>query len=280
MKVGYIGLGSMGGDQVRRIAKSDLDLTVYDVSEKAREEFSKTTRVAGSLAEAVCGADVIQICVRDIQQVNDVLFGAGGLAAHAKANAVIVVHSTIAAVDLEAIAHRLADRGLKVCDAPVTRTSMDADGRFVLTMVGGDAESFERIRPVLECFSTDVLHVGRAGSAMALKMVNNMMTWSQLVIGHLTWRLASAYDISFEHLKRVTKANGNLTMVTEAFLSGASNEDLMKDPDRRSFLESQAGIGDKDLGLAIAAGRAASMDMRMIEVARQLLPEAMLGPQN
>lgn len=277
MKVAYIGLGSMGGDQVKQIAKSDLDLCVYDVSEKARAIFAEITQVADSAADAVANADAIHICVRDSDQVNDVLFGSGKVVEFAKRGAVVAIHSTIAAKDVELLSARLADSGLTVCDSPVTRTTMDASGRFVMTMVGGTSDSVERIKPVLNTYSTDIIHVGQPGAAAALKMANNMMTWTQIVVGYLTWQLSEAYGVSFEHLKKVTKANGNLTMVTEAFLSGAADESTLKNPDHFAFLESQAGIGNKDLQLAIAAGSSAELDMRMIEIAQQLLPEAMLG---
>ena len=99
MKVAYIGLGSMGGDQVKQIAKSDLDLCVYDVSEKARAIFAEITQVADSAADAVANADAIHICVRDSDQVNDVLFGSGKVVEFAKRGAVVAIHSTIACSD-------------------------------------------------------------------------------------------------------------------------------------------------------------------------------------
>ena len=76
MKVAYIGLGSMGGDQARLIARSEHDLTVYDVSEKARDGFREIATVADGIGSAVEDAEVVHVCVRDADQVRDVLFGA------------------------------------------------------------------------------------------------------------------------------------------------------------------------------------------------------------
>ncbi len=267
----------MGGDQARLIAKSDHDLTVFDVFPGAREKFRDIARVADSVAEAVQDADLVQVCVRDAQQVNDVLFGEGDAVAHAKPGALILVHSTIDVAGVQAIADKVQQAGLRFGDAPVTRTAPSADGRFVLTMFGGDDEAFALAQPVLETFSTQALHVGKVGAAMALKIANNMMTWAQLVIGDLTFQLAQSHDISFEHLKTVTKANGNLTMVTELFLSGARANMAGLTPEQREFNVSQAGIGEKDLQLAIDAGAANGLDMRMIEIAQKLLRPAMTG---
>jgi len=277
MKIAYIGLGSMGGDQARLIARSEHELTVFDVSPNARERFRGIATVADSIASAVKDADIVQICVRDAAQVNDVLFGDGKVASTAKPGTPVVVHSTIDIESVQSISTQLEKHGLPFADAPVTRTRLDGDGRFVLTMYGGDADSFEKARPVLETFSTDVLHVGGCGAAMALKIANNMMTWTQLVIGSLTFQLVDSFGITFDHLKTVTKANGNLTPTTEAFLGGTRADPAGLSPERREFILSQAGIGEKDLTLAIDAGRATSIDMRMIEIARELLRTSMLG---
>lgn len=279
MKVAYIGLGSMGGDQARQIAKSEHDLTVFDVFESAREKFRDLATVAGSAEAAVSEADVVQICVRDMQQVEDVLFNAGNVAAAARPGALIALHSTIDVDSVKALAARLAEHDLKLADAPVTRTAPDAEGRFVLTMFGGDAASFERAQPVLETFSTGVLHVGECGAAMALKIANNMMTWTQLVIGDLVYQMAAAHDINWDHVKAVTKANGNLTPVTEAFLSGSRSNRESLSEEQWEFVISQAGIGEKDLALAIDACAPDGIDTRMMQVARELLRGAMTGTQ-
>lgn len=275
MKVAYIGLGSMGGDQARQIAKSDIDLTVFDLFEGARDKFRDIANVAESLPEAVKGADVIHVCVRDAAQVEDVLFGEGKVTRSAKPGALIVVHSTVDVATCHALDEKLKNLGFVFAEAPVTRTSLDEDGRFVLTMFGGDAVSFNLALPILQTFSTDVLHVGGTGAAMALKIANNMMTWAQLVVGDLVFQLAESHGVSFEHLQKVTKANGNLTMVTEAFLGGARANPESLTQEHIEFITSQAGIGEKDLALAIEASEASGIDTRIAEVARELLRPVM-----
>lgn len=276
MRVAYIGLGSMGGDQARLIARSAHDLTVFDVSAEARDRFQGMASVADSIAAAVADAELIHVCVRDKAQVNAVLFDAGGVASGARTGALVIVHSTIDVAGVREIAQQLKESGLLFADAPVTRTRLDGDGRFVLSMFGGDEASFARARAVLETFSTDVLHVGECGAAMALKIANNMMTWTQLVVGDLVFQLARSHGIQWEHLKAVTRANGNLTPVTEAFLGGARANPLPLTPSQLAFNASQAGIGEKDLALAIAACASHGIDTRMLDVARELLRPAMV----
>ncbi len=277
MKTAYIGLGSMGGDQARLVAASEHDLAVFDVVEATRESFRGSARVADSAQAAVADAEVIQICVRDLAQVEDVLFGSGKVAEAAAPGALIVLHSTIDVDSVRALADKLAARNLELADAPVTRTALGSDGKFVLTMFGGSAEAFARALPVLETFSTDVLHVGDCGAAMALKIANNMMTWAQLVVGDLVFQMAHNHGIDWEHVKAVTRANGNLTPVTEAFLGGSRSNRATLSDEQWDFVVSQAGIGEKDLSLAIDACRASGIDTRMIEVARELVRPAMTG---
>jgi len=277
MKVAYIGLGSMGGDQARLIARSEHALTIFDVSVDAREQFREIATVADSIEAAVRNTDIVQICVRDVHQVDDVLFGEGKVASTARAGTLVIVHSTIDVESVHRISRKLNEHGLVFADAPVTRTRLSGDGRFVLTMFGGDDESFNKARPVLDTFSTETLHVGGCGAGMALKIANNMMTWTQLVVGDLVFQLASSHQVKWEHLKAVTKANGNLTPVTEAFLGGARANPLPLTANQLAFNVSQAGIGEKDFELAIEACRANAIDTRIIELARELLRPAMVG---
>ncbi len=276
-KVAYIGLGSMGADQARLIANSEHELTVFDVSNESRAAFSGLAKVADSVRSAVAQAEIIQICVRDIDQVNDVLFGAGQACEAAQPGALVLLHSTVDVASVHTVEERLQQQGLAFADAPVTRTRQHGDGQFVLTMLGGSSDAFELARPVLDTFSTDVLHTGACGSAMALKIANNMMTWMQLVTGALTFQLASQFNISYKHLSQVTKANGNLTPVTEAFLGGSRSSPEGLSPEHYEFALSQAGIGEKDLTLAIEACQAGAIDTRMMDIARELLRPAMLN---
>src|SRR3546814_8107541 len=68
-------------------------------------------------------------------------------------------------------------------DAPVTRTEMGKDGPFVFCMLGGDEAVKDRVQQVLDAFSTNTMHVGPLGSAMALKICNNLVSWCEIMLG-------------------------------------------------------------------------------------------------
>src|SRR5690606_2192357 len=146
-KIGFIGLGSMGGDQARELAKLQLDLTVYDVFPQALARFEGRAKLAGSMAEVGQDADGVGICVRDDAQVLECV---DAVLPAMKRGAILLIHSTIKPKTAQNIAERAAAVGVEVIDAPVTRTEMTKDGPFVFCMTGGDEALAARVQPVLD----------------------------------------------------------------------------------------------------------------------------------
>ncbi len=276
MRVGFVGLGSMGGDQARLLAKATFDLTVYDTSAAAMQAFEGKAKLAESLSTVGRHADIVGVCVRDDQQVREVLEGDGGLFESMSAGSVILIHSTIRPETVVDLAEKASRRGITVIDAPVTRTAMQAGGRFVFTMTGGAEEITERVRPVLEVFSTDIIHVGKLGSALVLKICNNLVTWVELLVARQAFKLADAGGVSTEKLATVMKRNGALTPSMGALVEGAKRSQGSEEQ-RRAFMESQGRIGEKDLELAIELGAALSVPVPTAIHAREFVKNAMLG---
>lgn len=272
LRVGFIGLGSMGGAQARCLANSGFDLAVFDVHPPTLQAFAQSARLAASVAELGRSADVVGVCVRDDAQVRETLEGPDGLLANMRPGTIVLVHSTVSAETVHALAAQAAARGIELLDAAVSRTRMNASGPFVAVMAGGDAAALERARPVLDAYATDVFHAGPVGAGVAMKIVNNLVTWSGIVTAAQAFRLAAAGGVDLAVLQALMSANGNLTPVTRAFsarFTGAATD--------RAFQESQAGIGDKDLQLAAEFARAVGADVPVAEQARSYLPTAMLG---
>lgn len=272
LRVGFIGLGSMGGAQARCLANSGFDLAVFDVHPPTLQAFAQSARLAASVAELGRSADVVGVCVRDDAQVRETLEGPDGLLANMRPGTIVLVHSTVSPETVHALAAQAAARGIELLDAAVSRTRMNASGPFVAVMAGGDAAALERARPVLDAYATDVFHAGPVGAGVAMKIVNNLVTWSGIVTAAQAFRLAAAGGVDLAVLQALMSANGNLTPVTRAFsarFTGAATD--------RAFQESQAGIGDKDLQLAAEFARAVGADVPVAEQARSYLPTAMLG---
>jgi 3-hydroxyisobutyrate dehydrogenase len=270
-KIGFIGLGSMGGDQARELAKLQLDLTVYDVFPQALAKFEGRAKLAGSMAEVGQDADVVGICVRDDAQVLECV---DALLPAMKRGAILLIHSTIKPKTAQNIAERAAAVGVEVIDAPVTRTEMTKDGPFVFCMTGGDEALAARVQPVLDAFSTNTMHIGPPGSAMALKICNNLVSWCGIMLGIEVADVAEASGVPMDKLLTVMKRNGNLTPPMAGFVDFRNNPG---DAARRAFFASQAGIGEKDLSLAEELAASANAASPLTSHSKTLVKKKLLA---
>lgn len=271
-RVGFIGLGSMGGDQARCLAASDVDLMVFDVYAPALQAFTGKARLASSIAELGEHAEIVGVCVRDDQQVRDTLEGPAGLLANLRPGAMVLVHSTVNPETIHALAEQAEARGIALHDASVSRTRMQVEGPFVAIMFGGSAEALEKARPVLSAYATDIFHAGPLGAGVAMKIVNNMVSWTSIVMITQAVRLAQAGGVDLSVLMELMTSNGNLTPITRAVSGG-----LIKGRRDMVFQESQAGIGDKDLQLAEVFARFAGVEVPLATEVRRTLRDAMVG---
>jgi 3-hydroxyisobutyrate dehydrogenase len=275
MRIGFIGLGSMGGDQARQLAKADPDLTVYDAVPSAMKSFEGKARLANSIAEVGRDADVVGVCVRDDKQVREVLEGHAGLMAVMPVGSVIAIHSTVRPQTILDLAAQALARQVTVIDAAVSRTVLKGDGPFVVTMTGGEEAVTRRIRPMLEKFSTDILHVGPLGSAMVLKITNNLVSWMSIVISRQAYDLAKAGGVGADKLTQIMTQNGNLSPTMAAYLAMPENLKGSK-AEQEAFCASQAGIGRKDLELAASVAAELNVAVPSALHARELVHRAML----
>ena len=278
MKVAYVGLGSMGAPQARLIARGGHELAVYDAFPAARDAFHGIARLASSAGDAARGAECACVCVRDDQQVKEVVLGEAGLIDTLAPGTLVMVHSTVEIATLHQLQAKLEPCGIALVDAPVSRTRRTDDEAFVFTMLGGEARDVERARKVVETFSTDIDHVGPLGAGMAAKIANNLVTWTHLVVGSQAVALAARQGVPYEKLRRLMTANGNLTPTVGALLDGKHNSPPGANPAYDQFRASQAGIGEKDLDLAIDCSRAAGMRGALMSEVRDLVRATMTAP--
>ena len=244
MKVGFIGLGSMGYGQAMLLAKSEHELAVFDAFPAAIARFEGVARLATSLADVAKDADVIGVCVRDDAQVNEC---ADGLIPAMKADSVLLVHSTVNPKTMIALAERGAARNIHVLDASVTRTIIAQDAPFVFCMLGGDEAIVKRVQSVLDAYSTDTIIAGPIGAGMAMKIANNLVSWSQIMIGLEAFEMAEAAGVSTDKLLTVMTKNGVLTPPMGGFIKMRASRGEKATAD---IIESQSPVGEKDLSLA------------------------------
>ncbi len=268
--VGFIGLGSMGGDQARELAKLDLPLTVFDVFPKAMERFEGKATLARDIAEVGANSDCVGICVQDDKQV---LACVEPLLPAMKPGSVLLIHSTVRPATVIGIAERAAERGISVMDASVTRTEMTKDGPFVYCMLGGDEAVMQRVQKVLDAFSTNTLHVGPIGSAMALKICNNLVSWCEIMLGLEAVEIAEAAGVPIDKLLTVMKRNGVMSPPMQGFIAFRQDPG---DQQRRDMMKVQAGIGEKDLALADELAKGVGAPSPITSHVRNFVKQAVL----
>jgi L-threonate 2-dehydrogenase len=173
--VGLIGLGLLGSAVAGRLRAAGHEVVGHDVvAERNRALEAIGGRAVTSAAAVAEVADPVCVVLPSLTAVEEVVLGARGVAAGARGRTVVQM-STISPALTERLAQACATRGVAFLDCPISGTSgMVARGDGII-FVGGDRAVYERWRPLLETILPRAVHVGRAGQAMVLKLVANLL---------------------------------------------------------------------------------------------------------
>jgi len=174
-RVGFIGLGIMGGPMAAHLLAAGYELTAWNrTAAKAEPLAAAGARVAGSPAEVAAASEVTFTCVTASADVEAVVLGPGGVIEGATPGSIVVDCSTIAPATARKVHARLAERGVAMLDAPVSGGDVGAKAGTLAIMVGGDAETFERALPVLRAIGKTIVHVGPPGAGQVVKLCNQV----------------------------------------------------------------------------------------------------------
>ena len=176
-KVGFIGVGTMGAPMARNVAKGGHRVKAFDLDKAAVERLADAgIEPAASAVEAARDADVVITMLPNSSHVEKAAFGEGGFAEVLARDALYIDMSTIAPATTDAIAARMAERGIAMVDAPVGRQQSHAVAGKLLIMAGGAPEHVERARPILSLMGDTIIHCGKVGMGSRMKIVNNYMS--------------------------------------------------------------------------------------------------------
>jgi 3-hydroxyisobutyrate dehydrogenase len=178
-RIGFIGLGNMGGPMARNLLAKGHEVAVFDLSEAAlvAAETAGARRAESALA-ATKGTDVVLTMLPAGAHVEAVYLGSTDqrcLLDQLAPGTLLLDCSTIAAETARSLAQAAAARGLIMLDAPVSGGVGGAEAGTLTFMVGGDGDALERARPVLEAMGKNIFHAGPAGAGQVAKMCNNML---------------------------------------------------------------------------------------------------------
>ena len=154
MKVGFIGLGSMGLPMAQRLLAEGHDVSLYVWRQATLEPFAgEAVTIAATPSAMDPTLEAVGICVFDAAGVEEVLFGADGLVETLQPGCVVLVHSTVSPTQIQQIAERAAGYGLRVLDVPVSGGAPRAIVGELTIMVGGDPGAIEDARGMLDSLS-------------------------------------------------------------------------------------------------------------------------------
>jgi 3-hydroxyisobutyrate dehydrogenase len=263
MKIGFIGLGTMGAPMARNLLRAGFEVTVHNRT-RDRElslEALGASRAADP-AGAAEGTDVVVTNVSDTPDVEHVLFGPRGVATSAREGCIVVDMSTISPDATRDFGARLAERGVRLVDAPVSGGSEGAEHGTLTVMVGGDEADVAAVRPLLDVLGSTVTHVGGLGAGQATKAVN------QVIVGGMYAAVAEGVVLGM--------ASGlDMEKVLEAISSGACRSwvlenragNMLRDEHPLGF---RVALHRKDLGIALDSAARVGVELPVARLVRAM----------
>lgn len=201
---GVIGLGEMGGPIVEHWLDEGYEVHAFDLDE---EKVAAAADAGAEPADSMCSladaCDVVLIVVGTGDQVEEVLFGDDGVVDGVGGDDVVVVSSTVHPEQCVDWADRLPD-GVSLVDAPIAR-GRAIERRNALVFAGGPDDAIDRVSPLVEVFSDDIVHLGDTGTGQMGKAANNHLLWACHTANYDALRLADAYGVDTEKLREGLK---------------------------------------------------------------------------
>lgn len=243
-RVGFIGLGIMGRPMALNLLGAGYRLGVYARRPESTEPLAAAgAEVCQSPAELAGRSDLIFTMVSDTLDVEEVLFGPGGVIEGVAAGAVVVDMSTISPAATRDMARRLAALGVAMLDAPVSGGDVGAINGTLSIMVGGESAVFERVLPLFRVLGKNITHIGEQGAGQVCKACN------QVVVGATIAGVAEAVLLA--------RASGvDPERVREALLGGFAGSRILELHGRRmidgDFAPGfKSRLHQKDMGIVL-----------------------------
>jgi len=264
MKIGFVGIGSMGTPMSINLLRAGYELTVYDIQEEAMEApVQLGAKAAASPKEVAQASDIVLTSLPTPEAVEAVALGVDGVLEGARKGSILIDTSTISPSLIKKVAAEAREKGMDVLEAPVSGGVIGAEAGTLTVIVGGDKAVFERCQEVLKVIGENIYHVGDVGSGNTVKLVNNLLSISNLAVMSEGMVLGVKAGVDPETLYHVIKVS-----------SGSSNALEVKLPRKIAKGEFDAGfamdLACKDLGLALDLGREIGVPLLITGVVRQV----------
>ncbi|GJE36883.1 NAD(P)-dependent oxidoreductase [Methylobacterium persicinum] len=211
-RIGFIGLGNMGGRMTRRLVGAGIPVTGYDADSGAAARCG--AGAAASAAEVVRGSDIVLMSLPDSRVVEAVVEGEGGVLSACRAGQVVVDLSTASASSTRRLSALLAERGVAYVDAGISGGAAAAEKGSLTLMVGGDAAAVARLAPVFAPIAAKVVVMGGSGAGHTTKLLNNFLNAVSLAATAEVMVAGKKAGLDLHRLLEVLNASSGVNFAT------------------------------------------------------------------
>jgi 3-hydroxyisobutyrate dehydrogenase len=269
MKIGFIGVGNIGGPIAGQLLKAGHALTVNDIRrENAAALIAAGAAWSDTAAACAADADIVATCLPGPPEMEAVCLAPDGIADRLKPGALYIDHTTNAPSLVRRVHAALAASGVAMVDAPVSGGMEGAQTRDLLVMAGGDPAAFARARPLLDAVAKRVIHTGGIGTGSIAKIMHNAASFTLDLVMAECWTAGVKAGIDAATIVRVfNEAALGHQMSLKVRLPATY---LRGDFAPRFSL----ALAKKDLGLALDLARESGAPMRLVALCEEELQEA------
>jgi len=262
-KVGFIGLGIMGGPMAAKLQEGGCKLFLHDLKNPPVALVEAGATVCTNATEVAKRADIVIVMVPDTPHVEEALFGANGVAAGLTPGKIVVDMSSISPMATKEFAKKINKRQCDYLDAPVSGGEVGARAATLTIMVGGAQEAFDRVRPLFELMGKNITLVGGNGDGQTTKVAN------QIIVALNIQAVAEA-------LLFASKAGADPAKVRQALMGGFAASRILEVHGERMVKRTFAPgfrieLHQKDLNLALQGAKSLGLSLPNTATAQELM---------
>ena len=234
MKIGFIGLGNVGGKLAGSLLRNKFDLTVIDKDKKLTKDFeNRGAKIANSGKDLAKKVDLIITCLPSPKICSEVMEGENGVIDGLSENKIWLEMSTTDESEIKRLGELIIKKKSIPLDCPVSGGCHRAATGNIAIFVGGERNTFEKILPALTVMGRKILHTGKLGSATILKVITNYLASTHLVALGEAWTVAKKSNLDLSKVyKGIAISSGNSFVhetESQVILNGSYNINFTMD---------------------------------------------------
>jgi 3-hydroxyisobutyrate dehydrogenase len=266
--IGFIGVGAMGSPMAENLLKAGYSVLVYDLNSKSVADLKKAgAQVAASPQDIGKRSSVAITMLPSSPDVEAVVLGPQGVLEGAKKGDILIDMSSSYPGSTKMISEKLAARGIRMLDAPVSGGVKGARGAALSIMVGGDKKDFDECQPIFEAMGKNIYYLGEAGAGHTVKALNNLCSACSMIVTSEALVVATRLGISPEKVIEVINSSSGKSWSSEFKFPTY----VLNDTFNSGF---SIGLMNKDLEIANRLGRELHVPMFVGTMAQQLYNHA------